>query len=332
MMGRFWSVVVARNKEFMRDKAALAWNFLFPLAIILGFAFAFSGEPPALYKLGYIGALSTTDQSIQSIKHIDLIPLRDKSEAIKKIERHQIDLLLDVTQQRYWVNSTSEKGYILEKLLATTAEKGFEKTSVEGSEIRYIDWLMPGVLAMNMMFTALFGIGFVIVRYRKNGVLKRLKATPLTIFEFLTAQILSRLFLIMMVTLIVYVSTDLLFDFVQLGSYVDLAIIFTLGSVCMISLGLLTAVRSSSEEFAGGILNVVSMPMMFLSGVWFSLEGLHPWVQALAQIFPLTHMTHALRAVMTEGASLTMVSDSIMILSAMTAVFLSLGVLLFKWE
>lgn len=332
MMGRFWSVVVARNKEFMRDQAALAWNFVFPLAIIIGFAFAFSGEPPATYKLAYLGDLPTSQSSVKSIKYVDLIEYDDETEAIAKVERHQIDLLIDFKDQRYWVNSTSDKGYFMERLLLTTTEKGFNKISVDGSEIRYIDWLMPGVLGMNMMFTALFGIGFVIVRYRKNGVLKRLKATPLTIFEFLSAQILSRLFLIMMVTLIVYVSTDLLFDFVQQGSYIDLAIIFALGSVCMISLGLLTAVRSSSEEFAGGVLNVVSMPMMFLSGVWFSLEGLHPWVQAVAQIFPLTHMTNALRAVMTEGASLAMVADSINILIVMTAVFLSLGVLFFKWE
>jgi len=332
MITRFMSVMVARNKEFMRDKAALSWNFIFPLAIIFGFAFAFSGEPPATYKLAYVGALPEAENSLQHLQYVQLIKQQSKKQAIAKIERHQLDLLVDFDQQRFWVNSTSSKGYFMQKLLNTTAQNTYQKVSVEGSEVRYIDWLMPGVLGMNMMFNALFGIGYVIVRYRKNGVLKRLKATPLTIFEFLSAQIVSRLFLIMVVTLVVFVSTDLIFDFVQLGSYWNLALIFALGSICMISLGLLMAVRSSSEEFAGGVLNLISMPMMFLSGVWFSLEGLHPWVQGIAQIFPLTHMIHALRAVMTEGASLATVSPSLMMLALMTTVFLGLGILLFKWE
>jgi len=332
MMGRFWSVVVARNKEFMRDKAALAWNFIFPIGIILGFAFAFSGEPPVTYKVGFVGELPSVENSMNQIKHIGFLKQANKATAIAKIERHQIDLFVDFDQHKYWLNSTSDKGYFMQKLLTTSAQSHFEKVSVVGSEIRYIDWLMPGVLGMNMMFNALFGIGYVIVRYRKNGVLKRLKATPLTIFEFLAAQITSRLFLIMVVTFVVFVGTDMIFDFVQLGSYWDLALIFALGSVCMISLGLLMAVRSSSEEFAGGILNLISMPMMFLSGVWFSLEGLHPWVQAVANVFPLTHMIHALRAVMTEGAGLAAVSSSLTALVAMTLVFLGLGILLFKWE
>ncbi len=332
MMRRFWSVVVARNKEFMRDKSALSWNFIFPLAIILGVAFAFSNEPPATYKIAYLGELPTQKNSINHIKYVKLIKQRNETVAIAKIERHQIDLFIDFNQQQYWINSTSDKGYFMQKLLSTTAQEHYKKISVEGSEIRYIDWLMPGVLGMNMMFNALFGIGYVIVRYRKNGVLKRLKATPLTIFEFLAAQIASRLFLIMVVTFVVFVGTDLIFDFVQLGSYWHLTLIFALGSVCMISLGLLMAVRSSSEEFAGGILNLISMPMMFLSGVWFSLEGLHPWVQAIAQVFPLTHMINALRAVMTEGVGLVAVSSSLTALVAMTVVFLGLGILLFKWE
>ncbi len=332
MMRRFWSVVVARNKEFMRDKAALAWNFVFPVGIILGFAFAFSGEPAATYKMGYVGELPRVENSINAIKHIDFVRQANKEQAIAKIERHQLDLFIDFEQQMFWLNSTSDKGYFMQKLLSTTSQSHFKKVSVAGSEIRYIDWLIPGILGMNMMFNTLFGIGYVIVRYRKNGVLKRLKATPLSKFEFLSAQIISRLFLIMVVTFIVFVLTDSLFDFVQLGSYWHLLLIFLLGSVCMISLGLLMAVRSSSEEFAAGILNLISMPMMFLSGVWFSLEGLHPWVQAFAYIFPLTHMIHALRAVMTEGAGLVAVSSSLSALAVMTLVFLGLGVLLFKWE
>lgn len=334
MIQRFWSVALARSKEFARDKAALAWNFVFPIGVILGFAFVFSGEPPASYKLAYVGELPIQQQSnsIVNLKHIQLIKQTKLSDAIKKVERHQLDLLIDFTQHKYWINSTSDKGYFMQKLLLSSAQSQFQQVSVEGDEVRYIDWLLPGVLGMNMMFNALFGIGYVIVRYRKNGVLKRLKATPLTVFEFLSAQIISRLVLILIVTFIVYSITDFLFDFMMLGSYALLLLIFSLGSLCMISLGLLMAVRSSSEEFAGGILNFISMPMMFLSGVWFSLEGLHPYVIMVANIFPLTHMINAMRLVMTEGAGFQAVLPDLGILAVMTTVFMALGVWLFRWE
>ena len=105
-----------------------------------------------------------------------------------KVERHQIDLLFDPGSNRYWINQTSPNGYIVEKLLiaayADSAE-ALQKILVEGDEIRYIDWVIPGVIAMNIMWGALFGIGYVIVRYRKFGVLKRLSATPVTAVEFL---------------------------------------------------------------------------------------------------------------------------------------------------
>jgi ABC-2 type transport system permease protein len=121
-----------------------------------------------------------------------------------KLKHHKIDLLLEAGTQpiRYWVSDSSPSGAIVERLLqgrpgAPDAGDRFEKKDIQGIPIRYIDWLFPGVLGMNMMFSALYGVGWVVVRYRKNGVLKRLKATPLTAFEYLAAQLLSRIFLLM---------------------------------------------------------------------------------------------------------------------------------------
>ena len=93
---------------------------------------------------------------------------------------------------RYWVNTDSPKGYVVEKLLRAEHPAPSAKP-VTGAAVRYVDWLFPGILGMNMMFSCLFGVGYVVVRYRKSGFLKRLHATPLTAFEFLSAQVLSRL-------------------------------------------------------------------------------------------------------------------------------------------
>ena len=230
------------------------------------------------------------------------------------------------------MNASSPNGYMLERIVWGTEGHKFQRQTVEGKEIRYVDWFLPGILGMNMMFSCLFGVGFVIVRYRKNGFLKRLKATPLGAFHFLFAQLVSRLLLIMIITTVVYAGCNLFIDFNMQGSYWALLVVATLGAMCMIAIGLLIAARTASEEFAGGILNAVTWPMMLLSGAWFSLEGTHTWVRNLAQIFPLTHMIAATRAIMNEGATLSQVMPHVWVITVMGVVFLVIGAYIFKWE
>jgi len=328
---RFLAILGARNKEFWRDRAALAWNFIFPIMVIGGFAVAFSGDGPDLYKVGITDLESSQKLHFQATKYIQFIPITDIPAAITKVERHQLDMLVSPSRHQFWINETSPAGYLLERLL-NGSDEGFKREAVTGKGIRYVDWLISGILAMNLMFSALFGVGFVIVRYRKNGMLKRLKATPVTAFEFIAAQVVSRLWLLLSVSVLVFICTDLFLDFRMYGSYLDLLIVFALGAICLISLGLLIAARLASEELAGGLLNAISWPMMFLSGVWFSLEGVNPWLVKLAQLFPLTHVINGARAIMIDGAGLMDILPNLITLVVMTAVFLAIGAYTFRWE
>ncbi|VAW56565.1 Domain of unknown function / Efflux ABC transporter, permease protein [hydrothermal vent metagenome] len=331
---RFVSVLKARDREFLRDKSALLWNILFPLLIILGFGFAFSGDKLDEYKVGVIQQANDPQLAFFVTDYIQFIPISvtEQASAINKVKRHQLDLLLNAQQKRYWINDSSPAGYLLEKVLAGTGGNEYQKQPVHGKQIRYVDWLIPGVLGMNMMFSALFGVGYVVVRYRKNGVLKRLKATPLSALEFLTAQIVSRLWLIMTITTVVYIGCNALIGFAMIGSYLNLFLVYLLGAISMISMSMIVAARVKSEEMAGGMLNLLSWPMMFLSGVWFSLEGLHPWVQKLALVFPLTHITQAARGIMLDGAGFMVIWPNLAVLFVMSIIFLLLGVLMFRWE
>lgn len=337
-MGRFLAVLHARNMEYFRDYSALGWNLVFPFLLVIAFTIVFTGNPTSVYKVGLFGAVvNGKTPALLDLQYIEFIDFKDLNTAIEKVKHHQIDLLVQIGEPlRYWVNSSSPKGYFLERLLTQdfTAEKkpGFEREAVEGQEIRYVDWALPGILAMNMMFSCLFGIGYVIVRYRKNGVLKRLKATPLTAMEFLSAQVVSRLLIITVVTAVVFIGCDLTIGFHMAGSYGSLLVVLVLGSLCMISLGLIMATRTTSEEFAGGMLNLLSWPMMILSGVWFSMEGAHPTMQFIAKLLPLTHIIDAARSIMIDGASLWDVGFSVTILAGMTFVFLLAGAMAFKWE
>ncbi|MDH3355488.1 MAG: ABC transporter permease [Chromatiales bacterium] len=328
-MKRFLTVLHARNIEFLRDRSALAWGIFFPLFLMLGFALIFDSGDQDLYKVGIIDEQS---HPFLESRYIQFIPFDDQSSAITKVERHQIDMLINFKQHHYWINSTSPKGYVVEKMLVASGGEPLQQGLVTGKEIRYIDWLIPGVLGMNMMFSALFGIGFVIVRYRKNGVLKRLKGTPLTIAEFLLAQIISRLLLIISVSVLVFLGCNLILDFAMFGSYWLLFVVLILGALSLISLGLVVAARLKSDEVASGIANAISMPMMLLSGVWFSLEGSPAWITTLAKLLPLTHVVEAARAIMLDGAGLMEIGSHLIILLIMTLIFLFIGVKLFRWE
>jgi len=335
-MRKFLAVLHARNMEFLRDRSALVWNLAMPFMLVFGLAFTFSGGSKDIYKIGIVGGiekLHSVAPALQSTQHLQFIPYDELNAAIGKVKHHQMDMLIDVGgAPKYWVNSSSPNGYLLERIIRGVEGDRFERQVVEGAEIRYVDWFLPGILGMNMMFACLFGVGFVIVRYRKNGFLKRLKATPLGAFQFLFAQLVSRLLLIMVITTIVYTGCNFFIDFNMQGSYWTLLLVTTLGAMCMISIGMLIAAHTASEELAGGMLNVVTWPMMLLSGAWFSLEGAQIWVQKLALIFPLTHMVSAARAIMNEGATLSQVMPHVWVLGITSVIFIAIGAYVFKWE
>ena len=183
-----------------------------------------------------------------------------------------------------------------------------------------------------MMFSCLFGVGYVVLRYRKSGFLKRLHATPLTAFEFLGAQILSRLGLTLLVTTILYIGVGAIIHFHSSGSLALLLLIAVLGALSMIALGVTVAARFSSDELVGGLLNGLTWPMLLLSGVWFSLEGSPRWIQFIATLFPLTHVLNATRAVALDGAGLTTIAPSLLYLAGTALAFLAFGAWSFRWR
>lgn len=335
---RFFAVFKARNIEFFRDKSSLGWNLIFPVLLLIGFSFIFSGDGRSAYKVGIINvatesAAYVTEKQVrfENIRFIDFIYYESVEAAKSKLNRHTIDLVIELSPNRYWVNNESAKSYLVEKIFNSQLN-GFTRLETSGKKIRYVDWVLPGILGMNMMFSCLFGVGYVIVRYRKNAVLKRLKATPLSAFEFVSAQLLSRLFIVMFMSTVVYSGCNLLFNFFMLGSYFDLVIIGMLGAFCLISLGLLVASRSKSEELIGGLLNLTSWPMMMLSGVWFSLEGAPSALKSFADFLPLTHLVAGARKIITEGATLNDISYHVISLLVMSIIFLSLGAYFFSWN
>ncbi len=335
MIQRILAILHARNLEFLRDKATLGWNVAMPLLLVAGMAAIFSGGDRAAYKVGLVQAeqeINTAAHPYLQTRYFDFIAM-DREQAIEQVANHQLDLALNLNSGTYWINPESPGGYFAERLLEASSQEGeWQRQQSSGDPITYVDWLIPGILGMNIMFSCLFGVGYVVVRYRKNGFLKRLKATPLRPVEFLSAQIISRLMLAIFVTLLLYGATRLLLDIRMEGSGLALFLVAVLASISLVSIGLAMAARVTSEELAGGLLNMVTWPMMLLSGVWFSLAGAPGWVQQLSNIFPLTHALTAAREIMLYGAGVMDVLPQLLILTGITAAFLTIGATMFRWR
>ncbi|HEY0915375.1 MAG TPA: ABC transporter permease [Solimonas sp.] len=334
-MKRLWAMVQARLLEVVRDRSALAWNLLFAPLLVVGMAVVFSGNTPPVFKVGVLGDAPLTGRThaFFGTEATQFHREASQEEALIKLQRQRIDLLLDASSQplRYWINTDSEKSRLLKSILKNS-DAGAQVQPVSGASTRYADWLVPGLLGLNIMFSSLFAIGHVIVRYRKSGYLKRLNGTPLRAVEFISAQLIACLLLIVGIAAGMYVATDLFLHLRMEGSYLNLLLVAALGSMSMIAMSLLVSARISSEELSGGLLNLLSWPMVVLSGVFFSLDGAPAIVQAAAQAFPLTHMLEAARAVMLDGAGLADIAQPLLALVAMTAVFLAIGAGFFRWS
>ncbi|MFO7781666.1 MAG: ABC transporter permease, partial [Spirochaetia bacterium] len=318
-MRTFWAMFKARTMEFVRDRGTFLWNVLFPVVLVFGFAFAFSGQNTTAFKVGVLGQ-PTGDLSFMEIEEIEFVRYGpgaetvgeravDTDAAVERLRRHELDMVIDFTEKAYYINEEATTGPLLRRLFEADvssdadgqaaggdAPAAFTRQAVSGEPIRYVDWLVPGVIGMNMMFSCLFGIGFVIVRYRKNGVLKRFKATPVSALNFVTAQAASRLVIVVITSIVVYAGTNVFLDFMMNGSYLNLLLVTTLAIISMISIGLVFASRLKSEELASGLLNLVTFPMLIFSGVFFSLEGSPQVLQSFSRVLPLTHFVAASRA------------------------------------
>ncbi|WP_241973674.1 ABC transporter permease [Aliidiomarina shirensis] len=336
---RFLGVLTARNLEFWRDKESLSWNLIFPLVLVAAFAFLFDSDDRTIVTVGVVQEIQDEGQlesnnalvpELASLAFVEQVPYENRDQALRRLQQHQLDLVIAPDEQRYWLNESSPGSALAAELLSARSD-AYAQEVLTGQALRYVDWVLPGILAMNLMFSCLYGVGYVIVRYRKNSVLKRLQATPLSAFEFLLAQVVSRVWLVLATLIVVYLICNAIFSFVMEGSYLLLILLAFLGALCMAALGLLIAARTRSEELSRGLLDFIAWPMLLLSGVWFSLDGSPDWVQQFAQIFPLTHLLDAARAVMFDGAGFAEILPQIIVLIAMTFVFLVVGARLFRW-
>jgi ABC-2 type transport system permease protein len=209
---------------------------------------------------------------------------------------------------------------------------GIAPLGVKSQSMSYLDFLVPGIVALSIMQTAIFGIAGTMVTYKEKGVLRRLRATPLPMRSFMGSNVSTRVVTALIQTALVLAVGMLLFHVTVNGSLVLVALVAVVGAGCFVSLGFAIAAVSKNQEVAQALMNVVQTPMMFLSGIFFPMTNAPAWIQPVVKLLPLTYLANALRAVIIDDAGLWAVRWDLVILVAATGAFVLVAWRFFRWE
>jgi ABC-2 type transport system permease protein len=203
--------------------------------------------------------------------------------------------------------------------------------SVHSRDLGYIDFLVPGIVGMTVMQLGLFGVAFGFVRLKRTGALRRLFATPTSPAYFLAAQVASRL-IIGFVQVVILFGIGIWFGLQMFGDYISLAVIVLLGSIIFLAIGYAIASWAKNEDQAAPVANLISLPMMFLSGVFFPRDAMPDFLANITQYMPLTYVNEALRAVVNDGSNLASLGPQLLGMGVWAAIAFVLAVMLFRWE
>jgi ABC-2 type transport system permease protein len=346
----YWHLLLARTKEMQREPEVIFWVFLFPLLLAFGLGIAFRSRPASIPSVaiaarpGAEAVLQMAQSSPQSL-HAQIVP---EAEALNGFRLGRYDLVIIPSRE-----AQSPEGRALEYrydparpesvlareqtdnvLQAAAGRANPLPTSAQASSApgaRYIDFLIPGLLGMNLMNSGMWGVGFALVDYRQRKLLKRYVATPMRRSDFLLALTSSRLVLMILELGLLLGFGIFVFHMRVVGSWLAILLLGALGSAAFAGLGLLTASRAQKIESVSGLINLVMMPMWVFSGVFFSYERFPAVVHPLIRALPLTALNDALRATILEGAPLAAQAGRLAVLLIWTAVSFVLALSWFRW-
>jgi len=370
-MKLYVALTVASLKMYFRNRQALFWALFFPLLIMLVFGIMNferynspnvgivdrAGNPASE---GLVQALSgTDDQDVLSVTlgtHDELMEDLEfgDSKAVIVIPENfgtpgeftTIDITYDERFQQERAVIATVVGQVTDAVFKQVAQVpdeyrvenniGISESFIEGQGQGFKGWLIPGIAAMAIMQTGLFTVVFTLVRFKSQGVLRRLRATPIGASHFLAGQLTTKAIVVVLQTYVLVIVGSLVLGVTvgqgRLGAWFDLTILALLGGALFIAVGLAISGWAKSEETAAPIANIISMPMMFLSGVFFPLSIMPEWVVGFAQYLPLTYLADGMRAITVHGDSITTLGNELIGLAIWIAISFVIATRLFKWE
>ena len=366
----YLALTVVSMKMYFRNRQALFWALFFPLLVMLIFGVMnFNGynapsvgvhdEAKSEASRNLIKALQGDEEEVLKVsigtpeEILHDLEFGESRAAIIIPKNYGVPGELAVLQVTYDERYTQERAVIstvlkqvtdgLFKEYAAVPDEYLVENSInvnesliQGQGQGFKGWLIPGIAAMAIMQTGLFTVVFSLVRFKSQGVLRRLKATPIGAAHFLAGQLTTKAIVVVIQTYVLIivgaVALGVSVNTGRLGAWFDLTILALLGGALFIAMGLAISGWAKSEETAAPMANVISMPMMFLSGVFFPLSVMPEWLTRWSQYLPLTYLADGMRAITVEGATVTTLGNELIGLTVWIIVVFAIATKTFRWE
>jgi ABC-type multidrug transport system permease subunit len=328
-----------RFRLFLREPEAIFWTFLFPILLAMGLGIAFRNRPADVLQVG-----ATTTQLTQALAGDKGLTAATMDEAAGTRALATGNILLLAIQRpegiEYKFDDTNPDArtarLVADRAIQTAAGRHeavrAEDQLVHETGARYIDFVVPGLLGMNLMGSAMWGLGFSIVDARQKKLLKRMVASPMPRWQFLASFLLSRLLLLIVEVVVFLGFSRLVFGVPFRGALWQLALLCVLTSLSFSAIGLLVSSRAKTMEAVSGLMNLVMLPMWILSGIFFSATRFPAVIQPLVRALPLTAAIDALRGNMLQGMSLGQLAAPVAILLAWAAAAFAVSLRIFRWR
>jgi ABC-2 type transport system permease protein len=338
-------------KLYSRDRVAMFWTFLFPLLLLLGFGVIFRTQGPVLTLVWSAPAqVSVADSELEQalsrtpLRLLKLTPQEaeirwKRGETAAQIEKDGAGFRIRVNS--YLLAQGQGAAQIAQQahLLAEARRNGLEtkllpilvESPGHAHATNYAAFLLPGLIGLNLLSMGLFSVGMVNVSYREKGKFRRLAVTPLPKWVFLGGQILHRLTVVILQSVVMLTAGWLVFGISNQGSYLALALVLAIGTGCFMAMGFALSGFAQTTETYGAISNIFFFPMMFLSGVYFTLDGAPKWLQEAVVVLPLSPYIKALRGIFNDGAALVDHLGGLVIVLVWAFIAFGIAVKRFKW-
>jgi ABC-2 type transport system permease protein len=335
-----FQLTLVRFREFIREPETLFWVFGFPLLLAAGLGLAFRNTPAEVVGIGVVGA---DRGALEQAPSLDVDVFATLDDGLRALREGRIALLVerpDDGSVLYHYDDTNPEGRDARMRADIAVQQGAGRADPVAAQdrimreagSRYIDFLVPGLLGMNLMGGSIWSMGFAIVDARRRKLMKRLVATPMPRHYFLLSFLISRLVMLVIEVAAFIGFAVLVFGVPVRGSLVLVAGICVLGSLAFGALGLLLSSRVRTIEAASGLMNLTMLPMWILSGVFFSSQRFPDAVQPFINALPLTALNDALRATMLQGATLEQIGAQLAVLAAWLLVCFPVALKLFRWR
>ena len=338
-------LTLVRFREFIREPEAVFWTFVFPILLAAGLGIAFRQRGPEKARIGVV-ANAASAAVVEALRKDStlIVGTYDDSAAARALRTGKIAVLVVPASARDSIHYVYDRGrsdavnarVVVDRAVQTGAGRvdpvRAGDTYVTEAGSRYIDFLIPGLLGMNLMGSSIWGLGFAIVTARSKKLLKRLMATPMSRAQYLLSFLCSRLVFLVLEVVTLVGFGHWAFGVPLRGSLITLFLISFLAAVSFGGLGLLTASRARTTEAVSGIMNFIMLPMWIFSGVFFSSSNFPQAVQPFIKLLPLTAVNDSLRANMLEGASLAAVTPQLLVILVWGVVSFFAALKLFRWR